>query len=104
MAEKAGGATELDVDGIKVRFTNPDKVYYPKLGKDGTKGKLMEYYLSVADRMVTLLKDRPTHLQRFPTVSRVKRSTRSGCRRSIPTILRRASSRSRPAEQQTRSR
>lgn len=66
MAEKAGGATELDVDGIKVRFTSPDKVYYPKLGKDGTKGKLMEYYLSVADRMVALLKDRPTHLQRFP--------------------------------------
>nr|MDT0522635.1 ATP-dependent DNA ligase [Streptomyces sp. DSM 41633] len=59
-------ATELDVDGVKVRFTNPDKVYYPKLGAAGTKGKLMEYYLSVADRMVALLKDRPTHLQRFP--------------------------------------
>ena len=59
-------ATELDVDGIKVRFTNPDKVYYPKLGAAGTKGKLMQYYLHVADRMVTLLKDRPTHLQRFP--------------------------------------
>ncbi|MDV3123936.1 non-homologous end-joining DNA ligase [Mycobacterium sp. 21AC1] len=59
-------ATELDVDGIKVRFTSPDKVYYPKLGKKGTKGTLMEYYLSVAPRMVSLLKDRPTHLQRFP--------------------------------------
>jgi DNA ligase D len=59
-------AEELDVDGIKVRFTNPDKVYFPKLGSDGTKRKLMEYYLAVAAPMVALLRDRPTHLQRFP--------------------------------------
>jgi DNA ligase D len=59
-------AEELDVDGIKVRFTNPDKVYFPKLGSDGTKRKLMEYYLAVAAPMVELLRDRPTHLQRFP--------------------------------------
>ena len=25
-------AEELDVDGVKVRLTNPDKVYFPKLG------------------------------------------------------------------------
>jgi DNA ligase D len=59
-------AKELDVDGIAVRFTNPDKVYFPKLGSAGTKGKLMEYYLAVASPMVALLRDRPTHLQRFP--------------------------------------
>ncbi|MHA0289509.1 non-homologous end-joining DNA ligase [Mycobacterium sp. C3-094] len=59
-------ATELDVDGVKVRLTNPDKPYFPKLGAEGTKGKLVEYYLSVADRMVALLRDRPVHLQRFP--------------------------------------
>ena len=41
-------AEELDVDGVKVRLTNPDKVYYPKLGSDGTKRKLVEYYLAVA--------------------------------------------------------
>ena len=28
----ATAAEELDVDGIAVRFTNPDKVYFPKLG------------------------------------------------------------------------
>lgn len=61
-----GAATEIDVDGVKVRLTNPDKAYFPKLGKDGTKGKLVDYYVSVADRMVTLLRDRPVHLQRFP--------------------------------------
>lgn len=59
-------ATELDVDGVKVRLTNPDKPFFPELGKDGTKGKLIDYYLSVADPMLALLRDRPTHLQRFP--------------------------------------
>ena len=43
-------AEELDVDGVKVRLTNPDKVYFPKLGSDGTKRKLVEYYLAVASR------------------------------------------------------
>ena len=60
-------AEELDVDGVKVRLTNPDKVYFPKLGSDGTKRKLVEYYMAVASGpMLTALRDRPTHLQRFP--------------------------------------
>ena len=60
-------AEELDVDGVKVRLTNPDKVYFPKLGKNGTKRKLVEYYTAVAPGpMLTALRDRPTHLQRFP--------------------------------------
>ena len=63
----ATAAEEIDVDGIKVRLTNPDKVYYPKLGRNGTKRKLVEYYLAVADGpMLNALRDRPTHLQRFP--------------------------------------
>jgi len=60
-------AEEIDVDGIAVRITNPDKVFYPKLGPNGTKRKLIEYYLAVAGGpMLTSLRDRPTHLQRFP--------------------------------------
>jgi DNA ligase D len=60
-------AEELDVDGVKVRLTNPDKVYFPKLGKRGTKRTLVEYYMTVANGpMLTALRDRPTHLQRFP--------------------------------------
>ena len=63
----AAAAEELDVDGIAVRFTNPDKVYFPKLGSNGTKRTLVEYYLAVArGPMLTALRDRPTHLQRFP--------------------------------------
>jgi DNA ligase D len=60
----ASPAEELDVDGIAVRLTSPDKVYFPKPGY--TKRNVVDYYLSMADRMVALLKDRPIHLQRFP--------------------------------------
>lgn len=61
-------AEEVDVDGVAVRLTNPDKVYFPKLGANGTKGKLVEYYRAVAmgGQLLAALRDRPTHLQRFP--------------------------------------
>jgi DNA ligase D len=63
----AAAAEEIDVDGIAVRLTNPDKVYFPALGPKGTKRRLVEYYLAVAGGpMLTSLRDRPTHLQRFP--------------------------------------
>jgi DNA ligase D len=63
----AAEAEELDVDGIAVRLSNPDKVYFPKLGSKGTKRRLAEYYLAVAGGpMLSPLRDRPTHLQRFP--------------------------------------
>ncbi len=62
----ASKAEEIDVDGVAVRLTNRDKPYFPELGAKGTKGMLFDYYLSVADRMVKLLRDRPVHLQRFP--------------------------------------
>lgn len=63
----AGAAEELDVDGISVRLTNPDKVLFPRLGPNGTKRRLVEYYRAVAaGPMLTALRDRPTHLQRFP--------------------------------------
>lgn len=60
-------ADEVDVDGIRVRLTNPDKVYFPQLGSGGTKRRLVEYYLAVGrGPMLATLRDRPTHLQRFP--------------------------------------
>ncbi|WP_138997092.1 DNA polymerase domain-containing protein [Rhodococcus zopfii] len=63
-------AEELDVDGIAVRLSNPDKVYFPQLGSaGGTKRHIVEYYRTVATRdasLLTALRDRPTHLQRFP--------------------------------------
>ena len=64
-------AEELDVDGTAVRLTNPDKIYFPRLGADGgTKRHLVEYYRAIAtldgNPLVRALRDRPTYLQRFP--------------------------------------
>jgi DNA ligase D len=60
-------AEEIDVDGVSVRITNRDKVFFPKLGAGGTKGALIDYYREVgAGPMLTALRYRPTHLQRFP--------------------------------------
>jgi DNA ligase D len=72
-----GSAEEIDVDGVTVRITNRDKVFFPRLGAGGTKGALIDYYRTVAclgepsdgkpsSPMLTALRDRPTHLQRFP--------------------------------------
>lgn len=49
----------------EVRISNPDRVYFPKLGT--TKLDLVEYYLSVADGVVNALRERPCMLHRFPT-------------------------------------
>ncbi|MGK2880342.1 MAG: non-homologous end-joining DNA ligase [Mycobacterium sp.] len=65
MAGKAK-AIELDVDGVIVRLSSPDKVYFPALGSSGTKQHVVEYYQTVAPTMMMPLRDRPTHLQRFP--------------------------------------
>jgi len=67
------GAEEIDVDGVTVRITSRDKTFFPKLGAAGTKGALIDYYRTVAcldgrdsSPMLAALRDRPTHLQRFP--------------------------------------
>lgn len=63
----ASAAEQLDIDGVTVRVTNPDRVYFPKLGLNGTKRRLVEYYRAVAGGpMLAALRDRPTYLQRFP--------------------------------------
>jgi len=62
-------AEELDVAGIAVRLSNPDKIYFPELGADGgTKRHLVTYYQWVAEQgaIMRALQGRPTHLQRFP--------------------------------------
>ncbi|GAA0301747.1 DNA polymerase domain-containing protein [Kineococcus aurantiacus] len=59
-------AEELDVDGVAVRLTSPDKPYYPALGEAGRKRRVVEHYLLVAPALLTAVRDRPTYLQRFP--------------------------------------
>ena len=67
----ASPAEILDVDGTPVRLTSGDRVVFPALGEAaGTKRHLAEYYRTVAldpsGAILTALRDRPTHLQRFP--------------------------------------
>ena len=63
----SAAAEEIDVEGVAVRITNRDKIFFPKLGAAGTKGALIDYYRRVGSGpMLTALRDRPTHLQRFP--------------------------------------
>src|ERR1700743_2336566 len=60
----AATAEELDVDGIAVRLTNPDKVYFPELGSDGTKRRLLEYYRAGAGGPAARPPDPPATLSR----------------------------------------
>ena len=91
-ATKRSPAEELDVDGMAVRLSNPDKIYFPRLGAaGGTKRHLVEYYRRVATggELLRALRDRPTHIQRFPDgvegeeiyQKRVPRETARVCRR-----------------------
>src|SRR5438477_6883770 len=54
----------LEVDGIEVNVSNPDKVFFPSLGT--TKLDLVKYYLSVAEPALRGAGDRPMNLKRFP--------------------------------------
>jgi len=59
-------AEELDVDGIAVKLSSPDKTYYPELGEAGSKRAVVEHYRLVSHALLRELRDRPTYLQRFP--------------------------------------
>ncbi|MFC3242367.1 DNA polymerase domain-containing protein [Gordonia humi] len=59
----------LDVDGVDVKLSNPDKIYFPELGEDGgRKGDLVDYYRTMATTgpILDAIGGRPTFLQRFP--------------------------------------
>jgi DNA ligase D len=55
---------ELDVEGIPVRVSNPDKVYFSARGE--TKLHLAEYVMAVGPGLVRALYDRPCVLKRHP--------------------------------------
>lgn len=57
-------AIKLDVDGIEVRLSSPEKVYFPELGL--TKHDLAEYALIVGEGILAGLRGRPTTLERWP--------------------------------------
>jgi len=58
------GAVLLEVDGLPVRISNPDRVYFSARGE--TKLDLARYYLAVGEGIVRALAERPCMLHRFP--------------------------------------
>jgi bifunctional non-homologous end joining protein LigD len=55
----------LELDGTEVKVSNPDKLFFPRLGK--TKLDVINYYLSVAPGALLGVRDRPMNLKRFPS-------------------------------------
>src|SRR3954467_8059842 len=53
----------LDLDGIEVKISNPDKVYFPRTGI--TKLQLVEHYLAVAEGALRGVRGRPMAMKRF---------------------------------------
>jgi bifunctional non-homologous end joining protein LigD len=62
MAAKSKSTT-VEIGGIEVNITNPDKVFFPKLGL--TKLDLVRYYEAVADGALRGIMRRPMVLKRF---------------------------------------
>jgi DNA ligase D-like protein (predicted polymerase) len=55
---------EIDVDGVDVKVTNPNKVFFPELGR--TKLDLVQYYLTVGAGALRGVHLRPFVLKRYP--------------------------------------
>src|SRR5256886_14933886 len=53
------------IDGHQITISNPDKVLFPADGI--TKGDLVEYYQRIAERMLPQVRDRPLHMNRYPS-------------------------------------
>jgi bifunctional non-homologous end joining protein LigD len=54
----------LTIDGHQLKFTNLNKIFYPKDGI--AKRDVINYYDSVADLIIPHLRDRPLSLKRYP--------------------------------------
>ncbi len=60
----SGKEAAADIDGHTLKFTNLDKVYFPK---DGWKKRdLLEFYDGVAEWLLPHLKNRPLSMKRYP--------------------------------------
>ena len=58
------GALALEVDGRRIRITNPDRVLWPRTGT--TKRELIGYYLDVASVLLPHIAGRGLTLGRWP--------------------------------------
>jgi bifunctional non-homologous end joining protein LigD len=56
--------TQLNVEGVEVKVSNLNKIFYPKTGF--TKGQMIDYYIRVSDYLLPHLQNRPITLKRYP--------------------------------------
>ncbi len=54
----------ITIDGHEIKFTNLDKIYWPK--EKITKRDMINYYYQLAPLMLPYMKDRPQSLNRYP--------------------------------------
>src|ERR1700742_3079574 len=54
----------LEVEGRQIKFSNLEKVLYPKAGF--TKGQLIDYYTRIAPVLLPHLRGHPLTLKRYP--------------------------------------
>jgi bifunctional non-homologous end joining protein LigD len=68
LAATAKADFTLDVDGVPIKLTNLDKVFWPATNEHAarTKRELIRYYARVAPYLLPHLKDRPLTLTRYP--------------------------------------
>ena len=64
MAKKEYVYFTYEIDGYKIQYKHPDKLYWPEAGI--TKRDLMDYYNEMGDYMLPFLKNRPLTLHYFP--------------------------------------
>lgn len=57
-------ATEVDIEGRRLRLSNLHKVLYPATGF--TKGQVIDYYVRIAPWLLPHLRRRPLTLKRYP--------------------------------------
>ncbi len=55
---------QLKINGVEVRVSNLNKVFYPKTGF--TKGDMIDYYIRVSKFLLPHLQNRPITLKRYP--------------------------------------
>lgn len=68
LASTAKADFTLDVDGVPIKLTNLDKVFWPATSEHAarTKRELIRYYARVAPYLLPHLTDRPLTLTRYP--------------------------------------
>jgi bifunctional non-homologous end joining protein LigD len=66
LSPKAGAKkeVEVEVEGRRLKLSNLDKVFYPKVGF--AKGQVIDFYRRIAPALLPHLRDRPLTLKRYP--------------------------------------